>query len=60
MRVSLFHGTTAIATAAMTDSSETDLNRTITGITRLRMHVRDLTSAHGPAISTDTRTLCKN
>lgn len=60
VRVSLLRNTTAVATTTMAQETETDLNRTITGVTRLRMLVRDLGSGYGPALSTDTRTLCNN
>lgn len=60
VRVSLLRGSSTVAAHTMAADSEVDLNRPITGIARLRMQARDLTSATGPALSTDTRTLCNN
>lgn len=60
VHVSLLRNTTTVAARTMRTESEVDLNRVITGITRLRMQARDLTSRTGPALSTDTRTLCNN
>lgn len=60
VRVSLLRGASTVAGYTMRSDSEVDLNRTITGITRLRMQARDLTSRTGPALATDTRTLCNN
>jgi hypothetical protein len=60
VRVSLMRGSSTVGAATMAQETETDLNRNITRTPRLRMHVKDLTSAHGPQVATDTRVLCNN
>jgi hypothetical protein len=60
VRVSLHNGTKPIASIRMNQETETWFNHSITGITRLRLQIADITSHYGPYVAVDSIMLCTN